>query len=387
MSDQRLKELFHALTPNETHKDKLFQTIAAKAEAEPSAGSGAFGSMDSGSPATRMHTRHSRRASERTTRSGAPRGWIKPALLSAIAVFCLAATTAYAAAYMGLELKLLNFLNPAGREQAQYLENGAYVVGQQVSNENGTLEVKQIIGDGNMVYILMDFTAPEGTVLGAERYRFQHPDLSYERTTPYSAGYDFKLLDDENKQDNRISLVMAYTTDQLTQGQMTKLRLSDLQGAGPFPDKFQVEVPGTWETSFMMDYLNMSAVYTPEAKLSLYGYEATLASLSISPISVKLRLESPFVQNITDAARLAEQEIGPNLYSDSYPLTLHYEDGTTEETTEFTGSVTGDLLDNSLTIIKTFTPVISDKKIQSVGFFGAVIPVNDSQRTGGMPDH
>jgi len=52
-------------------------------------------------------------------------------------------------------------------EQAEYLSNGAYVVDKQVANENGTLTVKQVIGDSNLTYILMDFVAPEGTVLNS----------------------------------------------------------------------------------------------------------------------------------------------------------------------------------------------------------------------------
>ncbi|WP_461671255.1 hypothetical protein, partial [Mycobacterium tuberculosis] len=82
------------------------------------------------------------------------------------------ATTAFATTYMGLDEKFMKFLNPVNHEQAEHLSNGAYVVDKQVSNNQGTLHIKQVIGDSNLTFVLMDFSAPMGTVLDGARYRF-----------------------------------------------------------------------------------------------------------------------------------------------------------------------------------------------------------------------
>ncbi|RIX52117.1 hypothetical protein D3P08_14160 [Paenibacillus nanensis] len=297
-------------------------------------------------------------------------------MTAALIIVCMAATTAYAAAYMGLDWKLLRFLNPADSEQEVYLENGAYVVDETAANENGTLEVKQILGDSNLIYILMDFTAPEGTVLNADRYRFQL-SLLHGNPGSNSAGYDYTLLDDENANDNKISLVLTYLSDNIIAGRPVTMRVSDLEAADAYPGKFETVIPGSWETKFDMKYKDLSATRLVQQKLSLYGYEATLSSISISPISVTLKVNSENTKAISEAARNSSKEIGPNETSDGYPITIHYQDGTSETTTIFTGMNRADFLSNSITIIKTFTPIIKDKEIASVEFFDAVIPVEE----------
>lgn len=344
VTENHLQELFKALEPQKAHKDKLFQDLAAK--------------IDS-------HASRQRR----------PMLWrqARSVMTAALIIVCMAATTAYAAAYMGLDWKLLRFLNPANSEQEIYLENGAYVVDETAANENGTLEVKQILGDSNLIYILMDFTAPEGTVLNADRYRF-HSHL--DRPGSNSAGYGYTLLDDEDANDNKISLVLTYLSDNIIPGSPVTLQVNDLEAADAFPDNFETVIPGSWETKFDMNYKDLSTTRLVQQKLSLYGYEATLSSISISPISVTLKVSSEHAKEISEASSRAMKEVGPNEYLDNYPITINYQDGTSEKTTMFTGLSSGDLIKNEITIIKTFTPIIKNKEIETIAFFDAVIPVD-----------
>ena len=134
----------------------------------------------------------------------------KPALAAAVIAVCLITTTAFAATYMGLDINFLNFLKPSSEEQAEYLANGAYVVDKQVKNRNGTLDIKQVIGDSNVTLILMDFTAPKGTVLNEAHYSFEDIDIDF----GYGfAGYGIISLKDENLNDNKISLIMRIQTN------------------------------------------------------------------------------------------------------------------------------------------------------------------------------
>ncbi|WP_410767780.1 hypothetical protein [Fontibacillus sp. BL9] len=345
MNENRLKGLFDSLTPKEEHKDKLFQALSAKS-----------GQAEKRRPIPWRH--------------------VRTAMLALAMMIGFITTTAYAAAYFGLDMKFLNFLKPSDSEQEQYLQNGAFVVNERVANENGTLEIKQIIGDSHLIYILMDFTAPEGTVLNADRYRF-HGHLKWDSTGSSSAGYDFALLDDGNPEDNKISLVMSYlASNQAAPGREATLIVENLEGAEAFPGEYETVISGSWETRLKLDYKNISTRHRVDKKLTLYGYEATWSSISVSPISVTLKVSSAFTKQISEAASESWKEIGLNEYSDHYPMIIHYKDGTSETTSIFTGMVEADHLRETITIVKTFTPLINDKQIETIEFFGTLIPMN-----------
>lgn len=317
-----------------------------------------------------------------TKRGFRPMGQLRPSLVAALMIFFLFTTTSFAAAYLGLDIKLLNFLNPANEEQAEHLASGAYVIDKQVKNKNGILEVKQVIGDSNLTYILIDFTAPEGVVLNADRYRF---DCSVDVDTYNdSYGIGFTKLEDENPEDNKISMIMELQTEKSLQGGTLKLQMKALEAAAFLPKTFQeattideeeitfkTVLQGNWGTSFKLDFKDSSKTYTPNSKMTVYGYEATLQSISISPISVTVKMASPYTKEIHEAKGFEQVEY--NTYLDSFPVTIHYKDGSKETTAYLSGMALGDYLSNVTTSIKTFEKMINDKEIQSIELFDTVV--------------
>ncbi len=273
---------------------------------------------------------------------------------------------------MGLDDVFMRFLNPVNQEQAQYLSNGAYVVDKQVNNKNGTLHIKQVLGDSNLTYILMDFIAPEGTVLDAARYRFLNYDIP---TNQDYMGVEFKVLDDGDHSDNRISLVMSILTKTSIAGQNVHFQLKDLQAADPYPGIFTTVIPDAWETDFKLDFKEYSTPYNVNKSLDMFGYGAVLETISISPISISLKLESSSMDDIYEAAG-SLKEIGVNQHLDNFPVTIKYQDGTTETTNLFNGL---HLMENGtqLFTVKTFENVINTKEIVSIVFFDKEIPINN----------
>ncbi|TYP74582.1 hypothetical protein [Paenibacillus methanolicus] len=347
MKANQLKEQLESLKPNEAHKERLFRGILRASESD---------------------------AARR--RKSRPRRPLRSAVMTAAAMICMITTTAYAAAYMGLDVKWLNFLRPADGGQAGYLENGAYVVNQQAANENGTLDVKQIIGDSHLIYVLMDFTAPEGVRLSAERYRFD-TQLNFDAPGSHGAGIGYEVLDDGRPYDNKISLALSYQLSrQAPIGSPVTLQVRDLEEAAALPDEFETIAPGFWETKFILDYKNLSTTHSVQRKVSLYGHPATLSSISISPIAVTLKVDSPQLRQINEAANLKQKETALNPYTDEYPITIHYRDGTSKTTSVWKGTIVGDFLTDTLTIIKPFTPILNDKEIEAVSFFDAYIPLD-----------
>ncbi len=343
MSNKNINRLFEALTPKTEQKEKMFHHILVQSQKD-----------------------NTRRRGFTTVKR------LRPAVLAAVLMVCLT-TTALAAAYMGLDEAFVKFLNPANTEQVEYLSNGAYVVDKQVANENGMLTIKQVIGDSNLTYILMDFTAPEGTVLNAARYRFEDTMITTDQNF-HSTG--FKLLDDGIPNDNKISLVMSTMTNNSIAGQTVQFKLKDLEAADPFPGIFETVIPGSWETTLKLDFKEYSNLYQIDQNMTMFGYEAVLKTISVSPISISLKIESRSLKEINEAVG-GLKEIGENEYLDSYPITINYKDGTSETTSIFTGLAWSNYLSDQLLTIKMFENVINDKEIASIVFFDKEIPINN----------
>lgn len=341
MNNKNINQLFKALTPQPEQKEKMFHRILDQSQDE--------------------NKRHA---------GSIPVKRLRFSVLAAALMVCLT-TTAFAAAYMGLDESFLHFLNPVNHEQAEYLSNGAYVVDKQVQNENGTLKIKQVIGDSNLTYILMDFTAPEGTVLNAARYRFED---TWNNVDAEFQSRGFKLLNDGNPNDNKISLIMSIMTNDSIAGQTVRFKFNNLQAANPLPGIFEKVIPGSWETTFKLDFKEYSTLYKINQDISIFGYRAVLKSISVSPISITLKIESESLRDIgKSAGRL--KEIGVNEYLDNYPITINYKNGTSETTNIFTGLSSSDLLNDEMITIKTFENVINDKEIASIVFFDKEIPL------------
>lgn len=343
MSNKDIHRLFEALTPKTEQKEEMFRNIMMQSRNENS-----------------------------RTRRFTPVKRLRFAVLVPVLMVCLT-TTAFAAAYMGLDETFLKFLNPANHDQAQYLSNGAYVVDKQVAKENGTLTIKQVIGDSNLTYLLMDFTAPEGTVLNAARYRFEHPEIRADQNY-YST--EFKVLDDGNPNDNKISLVLSIMTENSIAGQTAHFIFKDLQAADPFPAIFETVIPGTWETSFKLDFKEYSTLYTVDQNITMFGYQAVLKTISVSPISISVKIESSSLKEIDDAADKLKK-IGENKSMDKFPITINYADGTSETTAIFSGLYLADNISGQILTIKTFENVINDKEIASIVFFDKEIPIQN----------
>ncbi|MDQ0194793.1 hypothetical protein [Paenibacillus wynnii] len=342
MSNKNINQIFEALTPRTEQKEKMFQNILMQSQVE-----------------------HKRQ------RRFPPVKLVRYAVLAAVLMASLT-TTAFAAVYMGLDEAFIKFLKPSNNYQAAYLSNGAYVVDKTMKNEYGSLTIKQVIGDSNLTYILMDFTAPEGTVLNAERYRF-HTMIT---TNQSSNSTGFEVLDDENPNDHKISLVMNIMTDSSLAGQTVDLKLYDLQAADPFPGIFETIIPGSWETALKLDFKEYSTLYQIDQTVKLFGYTAILKTISVSPISITLKIDSGSLKEINKAAgRL--KEVGPNEYLDNFPIKINYKEGTSETTSIFSGLAVSDFLSNQLLTIKTFENIINDKEIASFVFFDKEIPMKN----------
>lgn len=285
------------------------------------------------------------------------------AVLVAAAIACCLFTTAFAVTVFGLDAKFVSFLKPTSDERSEYLANGAYVVDKQISNKYGTLEVKQILGDENTVYILMDLTAPDGTVLDAERYRFDPIRSDYSTRLGEVYGSAFIKAEDDDPSDNKISLIMLIGSEHTMAGETMTLHLEDLYASydqvSNIPET--IAVPGEWNISFPLDFKNLSRSFDIDRPIALYGGSFQMETVSVSPLSISL--------TITGDLRTG---IGDNKDLDiAFPVSLVFDDGSILTATCDTAQVSAhaSYTNNKLTITQRFHQVIDSDQVRSITIF------------------
>lgn len=126
----------------------------------------------------------------------------------ALAAVLLLLTCAFAAA--GLDKRLLEYWN-GGTEDEVWMADGVVQIDQSHTYENGwTITVRQAAADRYSLAVLVDITAPEGTVFKAEEYE---PDFFLELSPrPKENGVSSSVsgaqwIEDRNQADNRASYV------------------------------------------------------------------------------------------------------------------------------------------------------------------------------------
>ncbi len=304
---------------------------------------------------------------------------LRTALIAAAVAACLMVTTAFAARITGLDRRLLEFLG-AGEQQAETLIAGAQAVDKTVENAGSSLTVREVLGDRDNLYILLNFTAPEGTVLDACDYRFQRGFLSFDaRNNWYSNGYT--KLEDADSGDNSLDLVLKVTTDGIsTDGTMT-LELSELESAAGYGEPYvPVDLPGTWKVSFPLEYTDCSrsrsGMWEP---VSLYGQAAAVTEVSVSPLSVTVKggREPVTLYGQVKGGGETMDEAAKAAGADGwYPVTLRFKDGTQFTTNREAGDGYTSLTGRSGFYTNwTFHKVIDPEQVESIEFFGVSIPV------------
>lgn len=294
----------------------------------------------------------------------------RPALTAALAICLLLTVTVTAAEYMGLDIGFLEFLKPSSKEQEDYLAQGAYAVNQTVSSGGVEVTVKQVIGDSSLVYVLLEAAAPEGVVFDRARYQFGEQEFDAGQSFSNS---NIRVVEEKGRKNDRINLVLAVMTKQALKGKTAHLKLKDLQAADAFPGAFESVASGEWEFTFPLDFQQYSDTKAVEIPIQMAGYPAEIKDVSVSPISVSLRIQSSFAREINETRPSLGAATAPNEYVDAYPVTVRYQDGTSETTELFDGWYQADYMENEIYIVKTFESVINEKEIASICFMDAEI--------------
>ena len=216
---------------------------------------------------------------------------ILPRFAALAAVAALMATTCAFAVVTGLDQRLLGYFGGTP-EQEVLLSPAAVAVDRRIKDQGSTLHVRQVIADRYSAVILMDFTAPEGTVLDGDYYTLW--TTLHGKTADGAAlsswGSGWTLLEDGDPGDNRITLL--YRVDFIDGDGNALGTTLTLDFEGLYSDNVRENcvVQGHWKCKVTLPEADPGRYVTPEAPIEIGENEVTLTSLYLSPISLAWEL-------------------------------------------------------------------------------------------------
>lgn len=248
---------------------------------------------------------------------------ILPRFAALAAVAALMATTCAFAVVTGLDQRLLGYFGGTP-EQEVLLSPAAVAVDRRIKDQGSTLHVRQVIADRYSAVILMDFTAPEGTVLDGDYYTLW--TTLHGKTADGAAlsswGSGWTLLEDGDPGDNRITLL--YRVDFIDGDGNALGTTLTLDFEGLYSDNVRENcvVQGHWKCKVTLPEADPGRYVTPEAPIEIGENEVTLTSLYLSPISLAWELgEGEDDLESLDHSALHGREDWPEL------ITLTMDDG------------------------------------------------------------
>ena len=212
-----------------------------------------------------------------------------PTVLVAASLLVLACAFAV---MIEVDQRLLDYFN-AESEDTELLSPAAVPLDIRMEDNGCVLEIKQALVDRYSALFLMEFTAPEGTVLDGSYYRLNHHGGSnQEAVTPdgtWIGGWfsDFTLLEDEDPGDNHISLLYSLQPaagEPGLLGATVSFHFTELQH---FND---VILKGDWGCTFTLPTRDSGIWYAVNRPVALGEYETNLKTFYLSPLSLVYEL-------------------------------------------------------------------------------------------------
>lgn len=229
----------------------------------------------------------------------------------------------------GLDERILNHLH-VQQEEAQLLAPSAAPLDIRMEDNGCTLELTQALTDRYCTLLLMEFTAPEGTVLDGSVYTLDNRTAcAVTAVTPDSISIDgwflgCTLLEDDDPQDNHITLLysMAPSADYPDLlGAQVSLSFNILRDAD-----CSTVLEGDWACSFTLPAQDSGICYTADQTIPFQGIDPVLKTLYLSPISVVYELDEGAASLEALADAINREWPAPVLYAGDQVISVDEED-------------------------------------------------------------
>lgn len=208
-------------------------------------------------------------------------------------VVCAGAVVASAAGYFTMNRNLARHLG-AGEAEESLVSQAGGDLGQSATAAGWTITASQVLGDKTQMRVLLDVTAPEGTMLPEGHYRLELPMIDP------SVTFTIDDVKDEDPADNRLSFVLSTIKARDYRGQTVKLHfggvsrykqytLEELE-AGASPLDVEKLVTADFDLSVKPDYRDTSVTYKPGVEVETRNGTVKVEEVTLSPLSVFVKL-------------------------------------------------------------------------------------------------
>ena len=212
-------------------------------------------------------------------------------LAAVIAILCC---TAVAAAALGLDQRLAEYFG-ATAEQEELLSTAAVPMNIVKRDRGAVMRIEQVIADRYCAAVLIDFTAPEGTVLDQDYYAFDRSVSATSRDgvemETYGIGWEVLPSSTEDETGRHATILMTIHSlkgEFNFIGAKVKLTLDGL-----YRDNWLEElvVPGRWSCTFTMPETDPGRLCTVNEPIEIEGKNAVLTTLYVSPLSLTCEIK------------------------------------------------------------------------------------------------
>lgn len=212
-------------------------------------------------------------------------------LAAVIAILCCMAA---AAAALGLDQRLTEYFG-ATAEQEELLSTAAVPMNIVKRDSGAVMRIEQVIADRYCAAVLIDFTAPDGTVLDQDYYAFDRIVSATSRDgvemETYGIGWEVLPSSTEDETGRHATILMTIHSlkgEFNFIGAKVKLTLNGL-----YRDNWLEElvVPGRWSCTFTMPETDPGRLCTVNEPIEIEGKNAVLTTLCISPLSLTCEIK------------------------------------------------------------------------------------------------
>ena len=240
-------------------------------------------------------------------------------LAAVIAVLCC---TAAAAAALGLDQRLTEYFG-ATAEQEKLLSTAAVPMNIVKRDGGAVLRIEQVIADRYCAAVLIDFTAPEGTVLDQDYYTF---DRTVSATSKNGAemqahGIGWKVLPSSTKDETGRHAAILMTIDSMN-GEFNFLGAEvNLTLDGLYRDNLGEElvVPGRWSCTFTLPEADPGRLCTVNEPVEIEGKNAILTTLYVSPLSLTCEIKQG-TDDLKETAEIIHSDDGNEMIAPEVTL-------------------------------------------------------------------
>lgn len=212
-------------------------------------------------------------------------------LAAVIAILCCMAA---AAAALGLDQRLAEYFG-ATAEQEELLSTAAVPMNIVKRDSGAVMRIEQVIADRYCAAVLIDFTAPDGTVLDQDYYAFDRNVSATSRDgvemETYGIGWEILPSSTEDETGRHATILMTIHSlkgEFNFIGAKVKLTLDGL-----YRDNWLEElvVPGRWSCTFTMPETDPGRLCTVNEPIEIDGKNAVLTTLYVSPLSLTCEIK------------------------------------------------------------------------------------------------